>query len=264
MWRLADTELDSRLLMGSALFPSPDVLTGSVRSAGSQVLTVALRRQSPDQRAGQGFWSIIRELGVHVLPNTAGCRTVKEAVATAHMARELFETRWIKLEVIGDDYTLQPDPLALVEAASRLVRDGFEVFPYTTEDLIVAQRLQDAGCRIVMPWAAPIGSGRGLLNPFLLETLRARLPELTLIVDAGIGRPSEAALAMEMGFDAVLVNSAVALSDDPQRMAHAFARAVEAGREAFEAGLMAPRDTASPSTPTLGTPFWHVGDGEPG
>lgn len=264
MWRLADTELDSRLLMGSALFPSPDVLTGSVRSAGSQVLTVALRRQAPDQRAGQAFWSIIRDLDVHVLPNTAGCRTVKEAVATAHMARELFETHWIKLEVIGDDYTLQPDPLALVEAANRLVRDGFEVFPYTTEDLIVAQRLQDAGCRIVMPWAAPIGSGRGLLNPFLLETLRARLPELTLIVDAGIGRPSEAALAMEMGFDAVLVNSAVALSDDPQRMARAFARAVEAGRGAFEAGLMAPRDTASPSTPTLGTPFWHVGDGDPG
>ncbi len=257
MWKLADQELNSRLLCGSALFPSPELMAEAVAASGSQVVTAALRRQAPGERGGEGFWSLVRGLGAHLLPNTAGCRSVREAVATAHMARELFDTRWIKLEVIGDDYTLQPDTSALVEAARILVDDGFEVLPYTTEDLIVAQRLVEAGCRIVMPWASPIGSGRGLMNPYLLRTLRRRLPEVTLIVDAGIGRPSDAARAMELGYDAVLINSAIALADQPVFMARAFAAAVNAGRLAYEAGIMEPRDTASPSTPTLGTPFWH-------
>ena len=261
MWSLGDRKLESRLLTGSALFPSPETMTSAIRASGSQVVTVALRRQMPAQKSGEGFWDLIRGLGVNVLPNTAGCRTVKEAVTTAQMARELFETPWVKLEVIGDDYTLQPDPLGLVEAAGILVEDGFEVFPYTTEDLVVANRLLEAGCRILMPWGSPIGSGRGLMNPYLLETLRARLPDATLIVDAGIGKPSDAARAMELGCDGVLINSAIALADDPVVMGEAFGKAVVAGRMGYEAGIMQQRETASPSTPVVGTPFWHT-DGQ--
>ena len=248
----------SRLIVGSALYPSPEIMVESIRASGAQLVTVALRRQNPTEKSGARFWELIRSLKIDVLPNTAGCKTVKEAVATAHMARELFGTNWIKLEVIGDDYTLQPDTAALVEATHILIKDGFEVLPYTTEDLITAQRLVQAGCKVVMPWGSYIGSGRGLVNEFALKTLRARLPDTTLVVDAGLGKPSEAARAMELGFDAVLVNSAIALARDQVAMASAFANAVRAGRAGFEAGLMQPRDMASPSTPTIGTPFWHV------
>src|SRR5881394_3906978 len=164
MLELYGTSLRSRLLLGTARYPSPAVLTAAVRAARAEVVTVALRRESGGERAGQGFWSIIRSLGVRVLPNTAGCHSVKEAVTTAHMARELFDTAWIKLEVIRDDETLQPDVFGLVEAARVLAEDGFEVFPYTTEDLAVADRLVEAGCRVLMPWGAPIGSARGLNN----------------------------------------------------------------------------------------------------
>jgi len=258
MWTLGDKQLQSRLLTGSALFPSPEVMGEAVRASAAQVVTVALRRQMQGDRSGEGFLDLIRQLDVQVLPNTAGCRSVNEAVTTARMARELFDTTWVKLEVIGDDYTLQPDPLALVEAARILCEEGFEVFPYTTEDLIVANRLLEAGCRVLMPWGSPIGSGRGLMNPYLLETLRSRLPEATLIVDAGIGKPSDAARAMELGYDGVLINSAIALAEDPVRMGEAFGKAVVAGRMGYEAGIMQRRDTASPSTPVVGTPFWHT------
>jgi len=229
----------------------------SIKASGAEVITASLRRQSPKDKAGARFWELVQSLGLHVLPNTAGCKTVREAVTTAQMARELFSTNWIKLEVIGDDYTLQPDTAGLVEAARILVKEGFEVLPYTTEDLIVAQRLVEAGCRVVMPWGSYIGSGQGMVNHFGLHTLRDRLPHTILIVDAGLGKPSEAARAMEMGFDAVLVNSAIALARDPIGMAAAFREAVGAGRRGFESGLMIPREMASPSTPTLGTPFWH-------
>ncbi len=258
-WVLAGKTLKSRLLQGTAQYPSPELLTESVKASGAEVVTIALRRQSPKDKAGARFWELIRGLGVYVLPNTAGCRTVKEAVAIAHMARELFETSWIKLEVIGDDYTLQPDTAGLVEAARILIQEGFDVLPYTTEDLITAQRLVEAGCKVVMPWGSYIGSGQGLVNKFALKTLRARLPDTILVVDAGLGKPSEAAHAMELGFDAVLVNSAIALAKDPVSMGRAFAQAVEAGRAAYESGLIQPRDMATPSTPTLGTPFWHTG-----
>jgi len=257
MWTLADREFDSRMILGSSLYPSPDSMCQAIRAAGSQIVTVSLRRQNPGSQAGQAFWQLIRDLGVAVLPNTAGCKTPQEAITTAQMARELFGTTWIKLELIGDDYTLQPDTTRLVDTARTLIEDGFEVFPYTTEDLVVAQRLVEVGCRIVMPWASPIGSGKGLLNPYALRTMRERLPDTTLIVDAGLGKPSDAAAALEMGFDAVLLNSAVALADDPVTMARAFAAAVQAGRLGYEAGLMPSREMASPSTPTLGTPFWH-------
>jgi thiazole synthase len=219
---------------------------------------VALRREAAGARAGNRFWELIRALDVTVLPNTAGCRSVHEVVTTAELARELFDTRWVKLEVIGDDETLQPDPIGLVEAASILMKSGFEVFPYCTDDLTVAQRLRDLGCKVIMPWAAPIGSARGIVNRDALALMRARLPEVTLVVDAGLGAPSHAAEALELGYDAVLLNTAVAKAADPVQMAAAFRLAVEAGRAGYEAGLMGPRDFASPSTPVVGTPFWHA------
>jgi thiazole synthase len=251
-------DITSRLLIGTALYPSPATMQDAIRASGAEIVTLSLRRESSGGRVGHGFWSLIRELGVAVLPNTAGCRSVREAVTTAQLARELFDTPWIKLEVIGDDETLQPDIVGLVEAAAILVKDGFGVFPYCTEDLTAALRLRDIGCRVIMPWAAPIGSARGLVNRDALKLLRARLPELTLVVDAGLGAPSHAAKALELGYDAVLLNTAVAKAADPVGMAKAFRLAVEAGRLAFEAGLMGPRDFASPSTPIVGTPFWHA------
>jgi thiazole synthase len=244
--------LRSRLMLGSAQYPSPKVLAAAVRAAEAEIVTVSLRRESGASRAGQDFWALIRSLGVRVLPNTAGCHTVKETVTTARMAREVFGTAWIKLEVIGEDDTLHPDVIGLVEAARILADEGFEVFPYTTEDLVIAERLVEAGCRVLMPWGAPIGSGQGLNNPFGLRALRAHFPEVPLVVDAGIGVPSHAARAIEMGYDAVLVNTAVAKAGDPVAMAAAFARAVEAGRMAFEAGPMEPREMAAPSTPVPG------------
>jgi thiazole synthase len=254
MWQLADEVLTSRLLIGSALYPSPRVMRDAIRASGAEVVTVSLRRQGS---GGAGFWEYLRDLGLRLLPNTAGCHCASTAIATAQMARELFGTRWIKLEVIGDDYNLQPDPFALLEAARELISQGFEVFPYCTDDLVLCEKLVAAGCRILMPWGAPIGTGRGLINPYGLRTLRARLPHITLIVDAGIGAPSHAAQAMELGYDGVLLNSAVAGAADPATMARAFAHGVAAGRLAFEAGLMPVRDSASPSTPVVGTPFWH-------
>jgi thiazole synthase len=193
-----------------------------------------------------------------MLPNTAGCHTAKEAIATAEMARELFGTSWVKLEVIANDDTLQPDLFGLVEAAQVLAADGFDVLPYTTEDLSAAERLVAAGCTVLMPWASPIGSARGLINKDALKTLRAYFPDIPLIIDAGVGAPSHAAEAMEMGYDAVLLNTAVAKAGDPAKMAEAFAKAIEAGRLAFEAGLIEPRDMAAPSTPVAGTPFFKI------
>lgn len=242
----------SRLLLGSAQYPSPAVLAEVVAASGCEVVTVSLRRESAAQRSGQDFWAHVRSLGVRVLPNTAGCHTVRESVTTAQMARELFGTPWIKLEVIGDDSTLRPDVFGLVEAARELCRDGFAVFPYTTDDLGVAGRLLDAGCGVLMPWAAPIGSGRGLSHPYGLRALRAHFPDVPLIIDAGLGLPSQAAAAMELGYDAVLLNTAVARAGDPVAMARAFAQAVDAGRSAWRAGPIEPRDLAMPSTPLSG------------
>ncbi|GLK75310.1 thiazole synthase [Methylopila jiangsuensis] len=245
-------ELGSRLLLGTAQYPSPAVLADAARASGTDILTVSLRRESGRLREGQDFWGLIADLDVKVLPNTAGCHSVKEAVTTAEMAREVFGTSWIKLEVIGDADTLQPDVFGLVEAARILCADGFEVFPYTTEDLVVAERLLEAGCRVLMPWGAPIGTGLGLNNIYGLRSLRAHFPETPLVVDAGIGKPSHAAAAMELGYDAVLLNTAVAKAGDPVAMASAFARAIEAGRAAYLADPIEPRDMAAPSTPVFG------------
>ena len=249
---LCDIELPSRFLLGSAGYPSPELLCQAIEASGAGVVTLGLRRQLAGTAQDNGFVAAIRASGARLLPNTAGCRSAQEAITLAQMARELTGTHWLKLEVVGDEHLLQPDPFELVAAARALVRQGFEVFPYCSDDLVVCQRLLDAGCRVLMPWAAPIGSGQGLLNPFALRTLRARLPDATLIVDAGLGAPSHAAQALELGFDAVLLNSAVAQAGDPVRMARAFAAAIQAGRMGFEAGLIAPQDLAIPSTPVWG------------
>ncbi|MEZ5851726.1 MAG: thiazole synthase [Hyphomicrobiaceae bacterium] len=253
------TGVASRLMLGTAQYPSPQVLVDAVKASGAGIVTVSLRREAARDKGGQRFWDLIGGLGVAVLPNTAGCRTPKEAINTARMARELFDTDWIKLEVIANDDTLQPDVFGLVEAATVLAKEGFKVFPYTTEDLGVAERLLAAGCEVLMPWGAPIGTGRGLANPYALRTMRNYFPGVPLVVDAGLGAPSHAAQAMEMGFDAVLLNTAVAKAVDPVAMARAFAGGIAAGRTAYEAGLMEQRDMAEPSTPVAGTPFFGLG-----
>ncbi|GAA6173877.1 thiazole synthase [Colwellia sp. KU-HH00111] len=254
-------QLQSRLLIGSALYPSPQVMKQAILASGSQVVTLSLKRQNPAQQSGQKIWQYIQEVvqqvDGHLLPNTAGCKTAAEAITLAKMSREIFNTQWLKLEVIGDDYNLQPDPIELLKAAELLINDGFKVLPYCTDDLVLCQRLYDLGCEVIMPWASPIGTGKGLMNPYNLETIRLRLPEATLILDAGIGKPSDACLAMEMGYDGVLLNSAIALADNPTAMAQAFSLALQAGEQGYVAGVMAERQTAHPSTPTLETPFWH-------
>ena len=255
---IADVALNSRFFLGSAGYPSPEVLRQSIVASGAQVVTLGLRRQLGVDQGAQsdnGFVDVVRSTGVHLLPNTAGCRSAREAVTLAMMSRELLGTHWIKLEVVGDEQTLQPDPFELVQAAEELVKNGFEVFPYCTDDLVSCQRLLDVGCRILMPWGAPIGSGQGIINPWALRTLRARYPDVPLVVDAGIGAPSHAAQAMELGYDAVLLNSAVAQAHNPVQMAAAFRDAIAGGRAGYEAGIIAAQDMAVASTPVTGRPF---------
>lgn len=253
----------SRLLLGTAQYPSPVIMQAALQGAAPAMVTVALRRQGSGhgeahtENGGQAFWSMLQSLNIPVLPNTAGCHTVEEAITTAQMAREVFDTPWIKLELIGDDYTLQPDMQQLAQAAAVLIKDGFQVLPYCTEDLIACRRLLDAGCQALMPWAAPIGTGKGPVNPYGLKLLRERLSDVPLLVDAGLGLPSHACQVMEWGFDGVLLNTAVSRAADPIAMAKAFADAVNAGRAAFEAGPMPEREAAVPSTAVVGTPFWH-------
>lgn len=249
--RIYKTDISVPLFLGTAQYPSPQILLDAIQASGCEVITVSLRRETADG-SGAGFWDMLRSTGARILPNTAGCHSVQEAVTTAHMARELFQTDWIKLEVIGHADTLQPDVFALVEAARILASEGFKVFPYTTDDLIVGEKLLEAGCQVLMPWGAPIGSGQGLRTPDALRSMRAHFPDVPLIVDAGIGRPSDAAQAMELGMDAILLNTAVAKAGDPVAMARAMALAVEAGRAGFAADPMDRRDVAVPSTPVLG------------
>ena len=251
-------ELSSRLFLGTAQYPSPAILQDAIKVSRAEVITVSLRRETTGG-TGAAFWDLLRDLGCRILPNTAGCHSVQEAVTTAQMAREIFGTPWIKLEVIGHGDTLQPDVFGLVEAAKILTDDGFQVFPYTTDDLVVGEKLIAAGCEVLMPWGAPIGSGQGLRNPDALRAMRAHFPDVPLVVDAGIGRPSDAAQAMELGMDAVLLNTAVAKAGDPVQMARAMAGAVDAGRAGFLADPMERRDMAVPSTPVLGLAEFGVG-----
>jgi thiazole synthase len=246
----------SRLLLGTARYDSPSILAEAITVANPALLTVSLRRQvSSSKESGESFWKLLRETEWTLLPNTAGCVTAREAVKTACMGRELFQPNLVKLEVIGDEVNLRPDPFGLVEAATELVKLGFHVLPYCTEDWVICRRLMDAGCEVLMPWAAPIGTGQGPRNPRALRELRQRAPHIPLIIDAGIGLPSHACQVMEWGFDGVLLNTAVSRSLDPVRMARAFADAVSAGRGAFLAGPMAIHELAAASTTVIGRPF---------
>ena len=255
--RLNGWSFESRLLLGTARYESPMQLVEAIKAADPAMVTVALRKQvQGGSHFGQSFWDILRAARRPLLPNTAGCYTAKEAVNTALMAREVFETDILKLEVIGDDQNLQPDPFGLVEAATELMKRGFCVLPYCTDDVVLCRRLLDAGCEALMPWAAPIGTGQGPRNPKALRELRDRFADVPLIVDAGLGLPSHACQVMEWGFDGVLVNSAVSRAVDPVRMAKAFGGAVQAGRLGYAAGPMPVQDLAVASTPEIGKPFW--------
>jgi thiazole synthase len=249
--RIADRHFGSRLIIGTGGFRNLQAMAEAVEASGAEMATLALRRVDPSSRGS--IVEVLEEAGCFLLPNTAGCFTARDAVATAQLAREAFETEWVKLEVIGDDKTLLPDPAELLAAAEQLVADGFTVLPYTNDDPILARRLEDAGCAAVMPLGSPIGSGMGIRNPYNLRLIveQARVP---VILDAGIGTASDAAIAMEMGCDGVLLASAVSRAQDPARMAHAMRLAVEAGRAAFEAGRIPRRLYAEASTPMEGVP----------
>jgi thiazole synthase len=248
---IADTTFGSHLIIGTGGFRSLDVMAEAVAESGAEMATLALRRVDPGSRGS--VVDVLQDAGCFLLPNTAGCFTARDAVSTAHLAREAFETDWVKLEVIGDDRTLLPDPTELLDAAETLVSEGFVVLPYTNDDPILARRLEDAGCAAVMPLGSPIGSGMGIRNPYNLRLIveQARVP---VILDAGIGTASDASLAMEMGCGGVLLASAISRAEDPPRMARAMRLAVEAGRIAHESGRIPRRLYADPSTPTEGVP----------
>jgi thiazole synthase len=249
-WELAGRPLQSRLLLGTARYPSRQVLLEALAAAGSEIVTVAVRRVG---LAGEGdsLYRCLTDAGYVLLPNTAGCYTVRDAVLTARLAREALDTTWIKLEVIADDETLLPDAEALLEAARTLVGEGFVVLPYTSDDPVTAAKLEDLGCAAVMPLGAPIGSGLGIRNPHNIELIRRRA-RVPVIVDAGVGTASDVAVAFELGCDAVLLNSAVARAREPVRMAQAMRHAALAGREAFLAGRMPQKRLGEASTPGEG------------
>lgn len=248
---IAGRAFRSRLIIGTGGFRNLEVMAEAVQACGADLATVALRRVDPSARGS--IVDVLSQAGCRLLPNTAGCFTARDAVATAQLAREAFETDWVKLEVIGDERTLLPDPSELLDAAEELVEDGFIVLPYTNDDPILARRLEDAGCAAVMPLGSPIGSGMGIGNPYNLRLIveQARAP---VILDAGIGTASDAAIAMELGCEGVLIASAISRAQDPARMARAMRAAVEAGRLAREAGRIPRRLYAQASTPTEGVP----------
>jgi thiazole synthase len=250
-FELGDRRWGSRLIVGTGGFRSLEQMEEALIASGTEIVTVALRRVDPEARGS--VLDVIRRLGLFTLPNTAGCYTARDAVRTAKLAREAFETDWVKLEVIGDDRTLFPDAVELVDAAETLVDDGFTVLPYTNDDPILARRLEEAGCAAVMPLGSPIGSGMGIRNPYNIQIIaeRAAVP---VILDAGIGTASDAALAMEVGCDGVLLASSVSRAEDPAGMAAAMRAAVEAGYAARLAGRIPRRLHAEASTPVEGKP----------
>jgi thiazole synthase len=252
--RLAGRELSSRLILGTGGFTSHDVLAGAIEASGTELVTVAVRRIDPHARGS--LVDVLNAAGVELLPNTAGCFTARDAVTTARLAREAFETDLVKLEVIGDERTLLPDLAELLAAAEELVDDGFTVLPYTNDDPILARRLEDVGCAAVMPLGSPIGSGMGIANPYNLSLIveSAKVP---VILDAGIGTASDAAQAMELGCDGILCASAISRAQDPVAMARAIRAAVEAGRLALEAGRIPRRRYAQPSSPSEGLAELH-------
>ncbi len=259
--QIAGRTLGSRLLLGSGGFPSLELLREAIAASGSELVTVALRRLDPGPGRPHGsLLEVLGEAGVELLPNTAGCFTARDAVLTARLAREAFATDWIKLEVIGDEDTLLPDAPELLRAAEQLVEEGFVVLPYTTDDPVLARRLVDVGCAAVMPLGSPIGSGMGIRNPHNIALIREAV-DVPVVLDAGIGTASDAALAMELGCDAVMAASAIARAEDPVAMARAMRAAVKAGWLARGAGRIPRRLHASASTSAAGlADFGRGGD----
>ncbi len=249
-WDLGGITLRSRLLVGTARYPSVQVMLDALAASGTEMVTVALRRVSPGP-GQENLYRVLADRGYRILPNTAGCYTVKDAVLTAELAREALGTSLIKLELIADDETLLPDVVQLLDAARTLVRAGFVVLPYTNDDPVTAQKLEDAGCAAIMPLAAPIGSGLGIRNPHNIQLIRSRV-RVPVVVDAGVGTASDVAIVFELGCDAVLLNSAIARAQDPVRMARAVCHAAYAGRDAFLAGRMPRRMLAEPTSPMAG------------
>ena len=243
-------EFHSRLLLGTSRYPSPQIMSDALEVAQTEIITVSIRRINLKQ-LGETFLSELTLAKYQLLPNTAGCLTAKDAVLTAELAREALECNWIKVEVIGDDYTLLPDGIELLKACETLVKKGFIVLPYCSDDPILCRKLEEVGCAAVMPLAAPIGSGLGIRNPHNLQLIK-KIVKIPVIVDAGIGTPSDAALAMELGCDAVLLNTAVAEAMNPILMAQAMKQAIEAGRMAFLAGRIPKIFHAQASTPMEG------------
>jgi thiazole synthase len=250
--QIGPLSLRSRLLLGTSLYPNPQVMLDSIEVSGTDLVTVAIRRINLNDRSEESLVELLRETGVALLPNTAGCYTAREAVLVAQLAREALETNLIKLEVIGDDETLMPDVEQLLAATRTLIGDGFEVLAYCNDDPITCRKLADLGCAAVMPLASPIGSGMGLVNAYNLQLIRDLLPNTRLVVDAGIGTASDAARAMELGFDAILLNTAVSQAKHPVQMATAMRYAVEGGRLAFLAGRIPRRFYAQASSPLEG------------
>lgn len=250
-WAIGPLRLHSRLLLGTARYPSTQTLLGALEASGTELVTVALRRVSLDAADGESLYELLRERGYQLLPNTAGCFTAREAVLTAELGREALGTSLVKLEVIADEETLLPDAVELLKAAGELVGRGFTVLPYTNDDPITARRLEDLGCAAVMPLAAPIGSGLGVRNPHNLALIKERAA-VPVIVDAGVGTASDVAVVFELGCDGVLLNSAVARAREPIRMARAMRAAAIAGREAFLAGRMPRKFYAESATPLAG------------
>jgi thiazole synthase len=255
---IAGRTLRSRLLLGTGGFPSLELMSEAIVASGSELVTVALRRLGPTLPGGDigrrgSLVDVLADAGVQLLPNTAGCHTARDAVLTARLAREAFDTDWIKLEVIGDEDTLLPDAPELLRAAEELIDDGFVVLPYTTDDPVLARRLADIGCAAVMPLGSPIGSGMGIRNPYNIALIRDAV-DVPVVLDAGVGTASDAALAMELGCDAVMAASAISRAEDPVRMARAMRAAVEAGHLARGAGRIPRRLYATASTPNEGLP----------
>jgi thiazole synthase len=248
---IANRTFTSRLIVGTGKYPSHPIMAEAHRASGAEMVTVAVRRVNLADRSSESLLGYIDTSRIFILPNTAGCYTAEEAIRTARLGREVGLSNWVKLEVIGDERTLFPDNVALLEATRVLVREGFVVLPYTNDDPVICRKLEDAGAAAVMPLGAPIGSGLGIQNPHNIEIIRAQA-SVPVIVDAGVGTASDAAVAMELGADGVLMNTAIALARDPAAMATAMKLAVEAGRLAFTAGRIPKRPFASASSPTEG------------
>jgi len=248
--KIAGKFFSSRFLIGTSRYPNQQIMLDAIEASGAEIVTVAVRRVSLDG-GGEGLFDLLGDR-FHLLPNTAGCFTARDAVVTAELAREALETNWIKLEVIGDEETLFPDVEQLLPAAAELVKKGFIVLPYCNDDPITCKKLEDIGCAAVMPLAAPIGSGMGIRNPYNLRIIREQC-SLPIIVDAGVGTASDAAVALELGCDGILLNTAVAGARDPVKMAHAMRLGIEAGRLAHEAGRIPRKLYATASTPTEGS-----------